>query len=201
MERPRLHLYWLSVSASETTSHWASLITHYINITPSASLFPGPKPSTSTLSSSRSKGQTAAQSTSCQIYNTGEALRHILTFSQRGTWRSTASPGRCNLNHPRRPWGRSSLHRVNLSSGGKNYVDLKLCAAHSTAVTFNCQANLHCSTFKSASLSCALWRWTLTSFDFPSQRFFRGLMPAERRVEVQGSLRFPSVPWRNSAGS
>lgn len=132
---------------------------------------PGPKPNTSSLSSSRSKGQTAAQSASCQIYNTGEALRHILTFSQRGTWRSTASPGRCNLDHPRRPWGRSSLHRVNLSSG-KNYVDLKLCAAHSTAVTFNCQANLHCSTFKSASLSCALWRWTLTSFDRSSQRFF-----------------------------
>lgn len=30
-ERPCLHLYWLSVSASETTSHLASLITHYIN--------------------------------------------------------------------------------------------------------------------------------------------------------------------------
>lgn len=32
-ERPRLHLYWLSVSASEMTSRWASLITYYINFT------------------------------------------------------------------------------------------------------------------------------------------------------------------------
>ena len=118
-----------------------------------------------------------------------EALRHILTFSQRGTWRSTASPARCNLDLPRRPWGRSSLHRVNLSSG-KNYVDLKLCAAHSTAVTFNCQANLHCSTFKSASLPWASWGWTLTSFDCSCQRFFRFDVGW---AKGRGS-RFPTVP-------
>lgn len=64
-ERPRLHLYWLSVSASEMTSHWASLITHYINFTRtvcmcvcvSLSLY-SPDPTLhSTLSSARSRGQ------------------------------------------------------------------------------------------------------------------------------------------------
>ncbi len=44
MERPRLHPYWLSVGASETTSHWASLITHYINFIQCVSLFPRPNP-------------------------------------------------------------------------------------------------------------------------------------------------------------
>lgn len=44
-ECPRLHLYWLSVSASETTSHWASLITHYINSIQCVSQFPRPSPS------------------------------------------------------------------------------------------------------------------------------------------------------------
>lgn len=44
MEPPRLHLYWLSVSASESTSHLAFLITHYINFIQCMSLFPRPNP-------------------------------------------------------------------------------------------------------------------------------------------------------------
>lgn len=41
MERPFLHLYWLSVSASETTSDWTSHITHYIKLTQRGSVFSG----------------------------------------------------------------------------------------------------------------------------------------------------------------
>lgn len=45
VERPCLHLYWLNMSASETTSHLTSLITHYINfIQCVSSLFPRPNP-------------------------------------------------------------------------------------------------------------------------------------------------------------
>lgn len=80
-ERPCLHLCWLSTRAAETTSDWASLITTYINFTHCVCACVSRSNRRSTLSSSRPKGQTAAQSASCQIYNLGETLRHILTVS------------------------------------------------------------------------------------------------------------------------
>lgn len=96
----------VSIHTARARAMWddplASLITHYINFTPCMlTLFPETETQHNSLSSSRSKGQTAAQLASCQIYNMEEALRHILTFSHD----SVASPERCNLCHPHWPWG------------------------------------------------------------------------------------------------
>lgn len=110
MERPCLHLYWLSVSHVRRPHIWL-LLEHTVSASYSVCCLYSPDQTQhSSLSSSRSRGQMAVQPASCQIYNIQEALRHILMFPQHSAWQTVASPGGCNL--PHWPWGCSVLHCV-----------------------------------------------------------------------------------------
>lgn len=148
MAHPCLHLYWLSVSASETTSHRACLITHYINFIQFVSPFPRLNPAQHPLIKQVQGSNGCAVRLLLDLQHTRGLETHSYVFStQYLTWvRPLLGDAISTI-----PTGLEDAPCVTVSIElSKNYVDLKLCTTHPTAVTVTVQANLQCSIFLNA---------------------------------------------------
>lgn len=131
MEPPCLHLYWLSVSASETTLHWASLITHYINFIQCVSLFPRPNSALHPLM------KQVQGSNGCAVRLLSD-LQHMRGLETHSYIFSAYYLTEYGLSWEMQSLSSSLALRMILASLCQiNYVDHKLCTAHPTAVTYN----------------------------------------------------------------
>lgn len=156
-ERPRLHLYWLSVSASEMTSLWASLITYYINFTRTVCMWVcvcvslySPDPTLhSTLSSARSKGQQPRRPRPVRFTTYGGPWDTFLCFP--GTWRD-------------RVWPLQKKAISIIPTGLEDNPGVKLTMLTEyyglqSPLTVNVQANLQCNVSTQPLWTCSVLNW------------------------------------------